>query len=263
MAETETYQYLHLSAKGKQKIKKQSPTPKLSFPTSMDTLSSSVSTFKVPTLHSTATCSRHEVTNFKSTTSSTLYSPNTHLFSTTKPINSIPTTRPTSFTNPIIFPTLSPTSPPPSPVTHRKPAAGYAAALLDIAQTNNSVDSVGKDVERFSRILKNNRVFLGEEEKGRIVMELVEKGSFNRYLVCLVKMLVKKNKVGVLSEVLDEFEKIYNEVLGTQVVLISSKTKMEEKKLSGIARRVQKLTGAVKVKVRNLVCDHNRVSFAV
>ncbi|PON61794.1 ATPase, OSCP/delta subunit [Trema orientale] len=239
----------------------------------MDTLSSSVSTLKVPTLHSiSTTTSSRELNHFKSYVTNTLYTPNltphTHLFfstTTTKPINSISSTKPTSFTNPI-FP-----SPPPSPATHRSPAAGYAAALFDVAQLNNSVDSVGKDVERLSKLLRSNRVrvvlsdpFLGEEEKGRVVKGLAEKGRFNRHLVCLVKLLVGRNKVGVLSQVLDEFERVYDEVLGTQVVLISSIKKMEEEMLHGIAQRVQKLTGAVKVKVRNLVGDEqNRVSLAL
>ncbi|PON75458.1 ATPase, OSCP/delta subunit [Parasponia andersonii] len=194
----------------------------------MDTLSSSVSTLKVPTLHSiSTTTSSRELNHFKSYTTNTPYTPNltphTHLFSstttTTKPINSISSTKPTSFTIPI-FP-----SPPPSPATHRSPAAGYAAALFDVAQLNNSVDLMGKDVERLSKLLRSNRVrvvlsdpFLGEEEKGRVVKGLAEKGRFNRHLVCLVKILVGRKKVGALSQVLDVFERVYDAVLGTQVV---------------------------------------------
>ncbi|XP_062091334.1 ATP synthase subunit delta, chloroplastic-like [Humulus lupulus] len=236
----------------------------------MDTLSSSVSTIKVPTFHSTA--SSRELCNFKST--STLYTPNSLLFSTPKSISSTNSisTKPNSFNNPISPSPSRPSSPSYSAI-HRKASAGYAAALLDIAQHNNSVDLVGKDVERLSKLLKNNRVrvvlsdpFLGEEEKGRLVKGLVKKGGFNRHLVRLVKMLVGKNKVGLLGEVLEEFDRVYDEVLGTQMVLVSSKSKMEEEHLSGIARRIQKLTGAVKVKVRNLIgvgYHHNWDSFAV
>ncbi|KAF4384513.1 hypothetical protein F8388_003820 [Cannabis sativa] len=229
----------------------------------MDTLSSSVSTIKVPTFHSNS--SSRELTHFKST--STLYTPNSLLFSTHKPINNTNSisTKLNSFNNPIFQSSSRPSSPSFAAI-HRKASAGYAAALLDVAQLNNSVDSVGKDVERLSKLLKNNRVravlsdpFLEEEEKGRVVKGLVEKGRFNRHLVRLVKMLVGKNKVGLLGEVLDEFEWVYDEILGTQMVLVSSKNRMAEEHLTGIARRVQKLTGAVKVKVRNLVgvIDHH------
>ena len=77
----------------------------------------------------------------------------------------------------------------------------------------------------------------------------------------LVKMLVEKNKVGLVKQVLEEFERVYDEMLGTQVVLISSSKKIEEDRMFGIAKRVQRITGAFKVKVRNLV-RHNSLSFA-
>ena len=54
---------------------------------------------------------------------------------------------------------------------------------------------------------------------------------------------------------MDEFEKIYDELCGTRTVLVSSEKKMEENQLFEIAKRVQMLSGAVNVKVRNLVED--------
>ncbi|EXB83857.1 ATP synthase delta chain [Morus notabilis] len=235
----------------------------------MDPLSSSVSTLKVPTLHSTT--SRHELlTHFKTTPSKNLpYSsllPNkTPTFTTQNPFT------PSSFSS--TSPTRSLTAPSPSPrppIHHRNPATGYAAALLDVAQANNSVDSVGRDVERLLNLMRNKRVeavlgsaFVGEKEKGQVVKDLAEKGRFSRHLVRLVKMLVDKKKdVGIIRQVLEEFERVYDQMLRTQVVLVSSAKKIEENNMFWIAKRVQTLTGALKVKVRNLV-RHNSLSFAV
>jgi len=90
----------------------------------------------------------------------------------------------------------------------------------------------------------------------------VEEGNFHRHVVALLKMLVKRNKVGIVKEVLQEFERIYDELCGTQMVLVSSKNKMGEDELFGIAKSVHQLSGAVRVKVRNLIQE--RVpSFAV
>ena len=97
---------------------------------------------------------------------------------------------------------------------------------------------------------------------GQVIGEVVKKWRFNRHLVSLVKMLIEKNKVGIVKEVLEEFERIYDELSGTQVVLVSSATKMGEDEMVGIAKRVQKLSGAMKVKVRNLVYE-SLPSFAI
>lgn len=94
---------------------------------------------------------------------------------------------------------------------------------------------------------------MGEKNKGQLVKELAKKGKMNRLLVRLLKMLINRNKVTMVSEVLMEFLRIYDELSGTKVVLVSSKKKMEEGELFGIARTVQKLSGAVKVKIMNLI----------
>lgn len=125
-------------------------------------------------------------------------------------------------------------------------------------------------MERLLNLMRNKRVeavlgsaFVGEKEKGQVVKDLAEKGRFSRHLVRLVKMLVdKKKEVGIIRQVLEEFERVYDEMLGTQVVLVSSAKKIEENNMFWIAKRVQTLTGALKVKVRNLV-RHNSLSFAV
>lgn len=90
----------------------------------------------------------------------------------------------------------------------------------------------------------------------------VEQGNFHRHVVALLKMLLKKNKVGIVKEVLQEFERIYDRLCGTQMVLVSSKTKMREDQLFGIAKSVHQLSGAVRVKVRNLV-QESMPSFAM
>lgn len=67
----------------------------------------------------------------------------------------------------------------------------------------------------------------------------------------------KSSILEMVSEVLEEFERIYDELSGesTQVVWISSEKKIGEDRLFRIAKRVQELSGAVKVKLRNLVKD--------
>lgn len=103
---------------------------------------------------------------------------------------------------------------------------------------------------------------MGEELKGQAIRQVWKQGRLHKHVGGLLEMLIKKNKVGIMQEVLEEFERIYDELCGTQMVLVSSATEMGEDQLFGIAKSVQQLSGAVKVKVKNLV-QENLPSYAV
>ncbi|KAI4355278.1 hypothetical protein L6164_004067 [Bauhinia variegata] len=233
----------------------------------MDTLSSSVTTLKLSSLHP----GKNELYHFKSTP----YAPNRCSPHTQAHVSSISTPSLVPKTN-----TFSPKSPTPlvfsssrtsslnqsSPIFHRKPATGYAAALIDVAQRSNCLRSVQNDVQRLSKLLRNLNFQLALQldtssvQKG--MRELVEKERFHRHVEALLKILARKGKMEIVHEVFEEFERIYDEMCGTQVVLVSSATKIGDDQLFGIARSVHKLSGAAKVKVKNLV--HERFpSYAI
>ncbi|KAJ0054542.1 hypothetical protein Pint_00634 [Pistacia integerrima] len=223
----------------------------------MDTLSSSVSTLKVPVLHATP----RELYHFKAPLAShQLHQHHSHLSSTTKPNKTTSSFPHKNLTFPLI--SSSGTSSPKSvsPNIYRRPASGYAAALLDKALCHGSLEAVQKDVQRLLRLFKNEKIqailiepLMGDKEKGEIVKEVVNTGKINRYLAGVLRMLIERNKAGMVSEVLEEFGRICNELIGTRVVFVSSVKKMEEDELFLIAKRVQRFSGAAKVKIKNLV----------
>ncbi|MED6181912.1 hypothetical protein PIB30_023753 [Stylosanthes scabra] len=112
-----------------------------------------------------------------------------------------------------------------SPIFHSKAATGYAAATIEVAQRTKSLHAVHRDVQRLLRFLQssNNNNNKGEEAAVTMIMKKVaeEQGKFQiqRHVVALLRMLMKKGKVGIVGEVLEEFERIYVELCGTQVVL--------------------------------------------
>ncbi|XP_028779817.1 ATP synthase delta chain, chloroplastic [Neltuma alba] len=223
----------------------------------MDTFSSSVSTLKVPSLPST----HRDFYHFKTAPCSSPNlppQPHPHVSSSSKP-NLTPKTKPFSHKGfpSLVFSSSSNTTSSKNPIFYRNPATGYAAAVIDVAQSSDSLHLVQRDVQRLLGFLKNVNF-----KESAMVRTVLEQGRFHRHLVVLVKMLLKKNKVGIVKQVLEEFERIYDELCGTQVVLVSSATKIEEDQLFGIAENVQKMSGALKVKVRNLVHE-NLPSFAV
>ncbi|OMO64245.1 ATPase, F1 complex, OSCP/delta subunit [Corchorus capsularis] len=245
----------------------------------MDTLSSSVSTLKVPNFNSTTrdffghlkTPTGHRHLPSLSPRHSFSGAAKTTNLSSNKPANSF-TAHPKDLTtnSPFFcFPQASPVNAP-YPYAHRKPASGYAAALLDIAQSKSSLDSVQKDVRKLSKLLRNDQIqaflsdpFVGDKEKGKAIKELARKGELNKHVVILMKMLIERNRLEMVSEVLEEFKRIYEELSETEEVWISSEKKIGEDRLLRIASRVQQLSGAVKVKIRNLVVKDKLPAFVV
>ena len=223
----------------------------------MDTLSSSVSTIKVPRLPPP----NREIYHFKTTPYAATNrppQPQFHASSISKP-NLIPKTKYFSHkdSSSFSFPSSQASSFNSSSVFYRKPATGYAAALIEVAQGNNSLHLVQKDVHRLLNLFRSVNF------QSQIDSSTVDNWKFHRHLVVLMKMLVKKNKIGIVKEVLEEFERIYEELCGTQVVLVSSEKKIREDEILGIAKSVQQLSGAMKVKVMNLVNNDGLPSYAV
>lgn len=79
---------------------------------------------------------------------------------------------------------------------------------------------VHKDVKKVLKWLKCNEMMksvmsdasVGESVKGMVIKEVVEKVKMRKQVVALVKMLVAKNKSGMVVGVMEEFERIYWEL---------------------------------------------------
>ncbi|KAG9152380.1 hypothetical protein Leryth_016760 [Lithospermum erythrorhizon] len=237
----------------------------------MDTLSSSVSAFPLPSLHATSrdSFSYLKVKPTSNQLSDTCSNPHYYLSTSGKRNSTSILKQPISPLNHRRFSASIDRKQ--ETVFHNKAASGYAAALVDMARCNNILEPIQKDVRRFSRLLNQKQVRailvstdVEEKEKGEILKEVAVKGKFHKHLVVLLKLVIEKNRVAILDEVFQEFQRIYDELTNTQSVLVSSRRKMEREEMFSVAKSVQKLGGATMVKVRQLVDEKLTLpSFAV
>lgn len=201
----------------------------------MDTLSSSVSTIKLvpatappprhtPSSSSTSRKSIHH--HFRSRRPSTS-SQHQLISSSSGSVSSSALRRPSEArSSSLNIPHAASLHPEPaSPVLlqvqhHRRAASGYAAALIDVAQTDGSLQLLQRDVGRLSRLLQNTQLqevlqepSLSAPDKGAILREIMRasgaRKKFHRHLVALLNMLVGKDKLHLMAETLDEFGRIY------------------------------------------------------
>ncbi|KAJ4945338.1 hypothetical protein NE237_014277 [Protea cynaroides] len=72
-----------------------------------------------------------------------------------------------------------------SHIVRQNAASGYAAALLDVAHCNNTLEAIERDVLRFSRLLQNEDLrstlmdpFTDDKIKGDVVKQWLRRGGF-------------------------------------------------------------------------------------
>ncbi|XP_057862050.2 ATP synthase subunit delta, chloroplastic [Cryptomeria japonica] len=139
-------------------------------------------------------------------------------------------------------------------------AAGYAAALLDIGQSNNTLEVINRDMEKLSHLLKNQEVYdflinpvIGNRKKKSILKAIADDAKFQSYTLNFLSLLVDKQRMNIVKDILKEFESVYNEMTDTQVATVFSALKLEHYQFARIAKKIKNLTGAQNVKLQSII----------
>lgn len=101
----------------------------------------------------------------------------------------------------------------------------YANALVEIAQENNSLDDVHADVDALQTLMKENeqiKTFLfnpvmTEDKKKDVVKKIAKEAGLSKYTVNFLNLLVDKDRIVAIEEILNAFEQTYCKMTDTQV----------------------------------------------
>lgn len=145
-------------------------------------------------------------------------------------------------------------------VMRESAAGGYAAALLQFAQANKMLEMINGDMEKLSHLLKNRELYdflinpiTENGKKKSILKSIADDAKFQTYTLNFLNLLISKQKIGIVNNILKEFESLYNELTDTQVAFVSSALKLENRELAQIAKKIQSLTGARNVKLKCII----------
>lgn len=119
--------------------------------------------------------------------------------------------------------------------SHRA-ASRYAKSLLELAQEQKILDEVYADMQLFSAVADQNRVFsvmlknpiVNHDKKRNILRALFEK-RMNKLTILAFDLITKKNRENILEQVAREFQSQYNNLMGLQAAEISTTIKLDEK----------------------------------
>ena len=139
-------------------------------------------------------------------------------------------------------------------------AAGYAAALIELGKSTKTLEAIHADVEALGGFAANAELadFLAspiatDEQKKKVIKTLAADANFNAYTVNFLYVLVDKKRMNVLKEVVQVFEELYCEITDTQVAVVTSAVKLENSQQALIAKKLQSMTGAKNIKLKNVV----------
>ncbi|XP_062020456.1 ATP synthase subunit delta, chloroplastic [Rosa rugosa] len=137
-------------------------------------------------------------------------------------------------------------------------AASYAAALADVAISNNTLDATVADVEKVEKFFAEPSVFdfftnptVNLEKKRGVLDEIAKSSALQPHTVNFLNILVEAKRIDVIKDIVKEFEIVYNKLTDTELAIVCSVVKLESQHLAQIAKQVQKLTGAKNVRIKS------------
>ena len=133
--------------------------------------------------------------------------------------------------------------------SHRA-ASRYAKSLLELAQEMKILDNVYADMQLFSAVVEENRVFaimlknpIINHDKKRNVLRALFGKRMNELTLLDFDLIAKKNRERILEEVAREFRIQYNNLMGLQVAEISTTIQLDEKLRANFTGLVEEISG--------------------
>ncbi|XP_004515812.1 ATP synthase delta chain, chloroplastic [Cicer arietinum] len=149
-------------------------------------------------------------------------------------------------------------------------ASSYATALADLAQSNNTLDATTADVEKIEELFSDPKVFdyfsspiIEDSTKVKLIKEFATSSGFQPHTQNFLNILIEAKRIDIITEIVKEFELVYNSLTDTELVVVTSVVKLESQHLAQIAKQVQKLTGAKNVRIKTLLDSSLVAGFTV
>jgi F-type H+-transporting ATPase subunit delta len=133
--------------------------------------------------------------------------------------------------------------------SHRA-ASRYAKSLLELAQEKNILDKVHADMQLFSAVAEQNRVFavmlrnpIINHDKKRNVLRALFGKRMQELTLLSFDLITKKNRENILEQVAKEFQIQYNNLMGLQVAEISTSIELDDKLRNSFNDLVKDISG--------------------
>lgn len=152
-------------------------------------------------------------------------------------------------------------------------AGPYAAGLLELAQERNILENVYSDLTGLQSLLSEPqtaekladdgassnelREFLRKplqaEARKEVIDTVAKEQSYCNEVRDFLKLLVDTNRFECLEEIVDVFERRYNELTDTQIVTLRSAARLKQDQEFQIAKQLQQMTRSKNIKIKPVI----------
>jgi F-type H+-transporting ATPase subunit delta len=133
--------------------------------------------------------------------------------------------------------------------SHRA-ASRYAKSLIELAKEQNTIDEVYADMQLFTAVVQENRVFavmlknpiINHEKKRNVLHALFDK-RMNKLSILAFDLITKKNRESILEQIAAEFQIQYNNLKGLQVADVTTTISLDEDLKTKFRDLVREISG--------------------
>merc|ERR1712205_262111 len=135
-------------------------------------------------------------------------------------------------------------------------SASYAAALLDMAKETGALEAIHADMDALETICTEDlTTFLSnstvpKDKKAAMLSQIAKEGQFSAATGNFLSLLVDKQRIDLLAEIIEEFDGLYCDETDTQVATVTSAVQLENEQQFLIAKKLQEMTGAKNIKLK-------------
>jgi F-type H+-transporting ATPase subunit delta len=133
--------------------------------------------------------------------------------------------------------------------SHRA-ATRYAKSIIELAKEQKVLDEVYSDMQLFSAVIEQNRVFsvmlknpIINHDKKRNVLHALFDTRMNKLTMLAFDLITKKNRESILVEISTEFQVQYNSLKGLQVADITTTISLDDELRNKFNQLVEEISG--------------------
>ena len=133
--------------------------------------------------------------------------------------------------------------------SHRA-ATRYAKSLKELAKEQKVLDEVYGDMQLFSAVVEQNRVFsvmlknpIVNHDKKRNILHALFDTRMNKLTILAFDLITKKNRERILAEISTEFQVQYNAFKGLQVADITTTIDLDDELRKKFNQLVEEISG--------------------
>jgi len=136
----------------------------------------------------------------------------------------------------------------------------YAKALLAVAIENNKIEEYKEDLEclikyfeevcEFKFFIENSQ--LGKEEKKDTMSKILANDCDEKFLN-FVKVLIDKDRMNILSDILENYEILANEYQNIIEIKVTSAMSLDDYDIEKIKEKYKSYFEGFKIKIKNVI----------